>query len=310
MFAMGIKQKRAGWKVRLIRHQWCYVLAAPTLLYLLIFKYAPMWGIVLSFQDYNPFRGFWDSEWVGLAQFRNFFAYEDFWVLLRNTLAINLLNLLLFFPLPIVLSLMLNELRSGLLKRMTQSIVYLPHFLSWVVVVSFTYMLVSTDYGLINKGLVHLGREPESLLTNPDYFWLMLTAQSIWKEVGWGTIIFLAAIAGVDQQLYEAARIDGAKRLRQIWHITLPAIRGTIVILVILRMGSMLDVGFEHVLLMLNPLVQPVGEVFDTYVYKRGLLSGQFSYGTAVGLFKSVASLLLVVTANQLAKRFGHGGLY
>ncbi|WP_135556392.1 ABC transporter permease [Paenibacillus cymbidii] len=310
METMVAPRRRSRLLSRLLASRWCYVLAAPTVLYLLVFKYAPMWGIVLAFQEFNPYRGFADSPWVGLEHFRHFFAYRDFWPLLRNTLAINVLGLLLFFPLPIVLSLLLNEVRHALFKRVAQSIVYLPHFLSWVIVVSFTYMFLSTDIGLLNKWLVHSGREPVSMLTNPNTFWLLLTAQSVWKEVGWGTIIFLAAIAGVDQQLYEAARIDGARRMRQIWHITLPAIRGTIVILIILRMGSMLDVGFEHVLLMLNPLVQPVGEVFDTYVYKRGLLSGQFSYGTAVGLFKSVASLVLIVAANRLAKRFGHDGLY
>jgi putative aldouronate transport system permease protein len=275
-----------------------------------MFKYIPMLGIVIAFQDFNPFRGFFHSEWIGLANFNYFFSSPYFWILSRNTLGINLLNLLLFFPLPIILSLMLNEVRHEVFKRVTQSIIYLPHFLSWVIIVSFTYFFFSVDIGFINKWLISIGQEPIAILTNPNYFWLMLTAQNIWKDVGWGTIIFLAAIAGVDQQLYEAATIDGAKRLRQIWHITLPAIRSTIIILIILRLGNMLDVGFEQVLLMLNPLVLPVGEVFDTYVYNQGLLAGQFSYSTAVGIFKSVVGMVMIMSANWMAKRFGEGGLY
>ncbi|MNI60357.1 putative multiple-sugar transport system permease YteP [compost metagenome] len=186
----------------------------------------------------------------------------------------------------------------------------MPHFLSWVIVVSFTYFFLSVDFGLVNKVFAALGWDKISFMSDPNYFWGLLTAQSIWKEIGWGTIIFLAAIAGVDPQLYEAAYVDGAGRLRRIWHITLPAIRSTAVILLILRLGHMLDVGFEQVLLMQSPLVLPVAEVFDTYVYKRGVLSGELSYSIAVGLFKSVVGLLLVVSANQLAKRSGEEGLY
>ncbi|WP_281890518.1 sugar ABC transporter permease [Paenibacillus sp. YYML68] len=306
----SIKLKAGRLWALIVRYRWCYLLAAPTTFFFILFKYVPMWGIVLAFQDYNPFRGLLDSEWVGFEHFKVFFGYEDFWILMRNTLAISFLGLFLSFPLPILLALILNEVRQERFKRVAQSIVYLPHFLSWVVVVSFTYLFLSTDVGLLNKFLVYIGQEPVSILTNPNAFWLLLTGQNIWKEVGWGTIIFLAAIAGVDPQQYEAALLDGANRMRQIWHITLPAISGTIIILVILQMGSMLEVGFEQVLLMQNPLVQPVAEVFDTYVYKRGLLSGQFSYGIAVGVFKSVASLILIVSANQLAKRFGRQGLY
>jgi putative aldouronate transport system permease protein len=269
-----------------------------------------MWGLLLAFKDYNPFQGFWKSPWVGLEHFQVFFSKNDFWILFRNTIMISLLNLVFFFPLPIALSILLNEVRKEGFKRVIQSIVYLPHFMSWVVVASFTVLFFSVDIGMINKALVTLGFEPVAILTNPRYFWAMLTAQSIWKEVGWGTIIFLAAIAGIDQQLYEAAIVDGAGRWKQIWHITLPSISGTIVILLILRLGNMLDVGFEQILLMLNSLVLPVGDVFDTYTYKQGILSGQFSYSTAVGLFKSLIGLMLVFGADRLAKRLGHDGLY
>ena len=295
---------------RMKRHKYIYVLVLPGFLYFVLFKYAPLWGILLAFQDYNPFRGFWHSQWVGLQHFKEFFAYDDFWVLLRNTLMINLMNLAFFFPLPIVLAILFNEIRLEAFKRVMQSIVYLPHFMSWVVVASFTVLFFSVDIGVVNKLMVSLGQEPVSILTDPSYFWITLTAQSIWKETGWGTIIFLAAIAGIDQQLYEAAIVDGANRWKQIIHITLPSISGTIVILLILRMGTMLDVGFEQVLLMLNSLVMPVGDVFDTYTYRQGILSGQLSYSTAVGLFKSLVGLVLVIGADRLAKRMGHDGLY
>jgi putative aldouronate transport system permease protein len=286
------------------------MLVLPGFLYFVLFKYVPMWGLLLAFKDYNPFQGFWKSSWVGLEHFRVFFAKDDFWLLFRNTLMISLLNLVFFFPLPIALSILLNEVRKEGFKRVVQSIIYLPHFMSWVVVASFTFLFFSVDIGMINKILVALGHEPVTVLTNPHAFWLLLTAQSIWKEVGWGTIIFLAAIAGVDPQLYEAAYMDGAGRWKQIWHVTLPSIRGTIIILLILRMGSMLDVGFEQILLMQNSLVMPVADVFDTYTYRQGILSGQFSYSTAVGLFKSLIGLALVLGADRFAKRMGHEGLY
>ncbi|NOU64008.1 ABC transporter permease subunit [Paenibacillus sp. LMG 31461] len=292
------------------RYKYIYMLAFPAALYFLVFKYVPMWGILLAFQEYSPFRGFWQSEWVGFQHFANLFASNQFWNLFRNTLLINLFGLVFYFPLPIVLSVMLNEVGRESIKRVIQSIVYLPHFLSWVIVVSFTYFFLSVDFGLVNKVFAALGWDKISFMSDPNYFWGLLTAQSIWKEIGWGTIIFLAAIAGVDPQLYEASYVDGAGRLRRIWHITLPAIRSTAIILLILRLGHMLDVGFEQVLLMQSPLVLPVAEVFDTYVYKRGVLSGELSYSIAVGLFKSVVGLLLVVSANQLAKRSGEEGLY
>ncbi|OUS77209.1 protein lplB [Paenibacillus sp. MY03] len=303
------KRSSVLWK-RIIRYRWMYLMALPGFLFFLIMKYLPMWGILLAFQDYNPFKGFWESEWVGFENFKTFFTYGDFWPLLRNTLTISILNLIFFFPAPIVLALMLNEVRAEAFKRITQTIIYLPHFLSWVIVVSFTFLFFSFDIGFLNKALNFMGFAEISILSEPRYFYGLLVGQNVWKEVGWGTIIFLAAIAGVDQQLYEAATVDGAGRLRKIWHVTLPAIRSTIVILMILKLGDMLDVGFEQILLMLNPMVQNVGEVFDTYVYQQGILSGNFSYSIAVGLFKSVAGLILVVGGNYLAKKAGEDGLY
>lgn len=292
------------------KNKYLYLLALPGLLYFLVFKYLPMWGIVISFQNYSPYAGVLQSEWVGFDHFQRFFSNPDFWLLFRNTLAINMLNLLLYFPLPIVLALMLNELRVELYKRVLQSVLYLPHFLSWVIIFSLTFLMFSQSEGIINKMLVFFGQKPYPFLNDPDLFWGMLTAQAIWKESGWGTILFLAAIAGVDTQQYEAAKMDGAGRFRQMWHVTLPAMRSVIIILLILRLGDMMEVGFEQVLLMYNGAVSHVAEVFDTYVYRTGIQQGQFSYSTAVGLFKSAIGLVLVVAANKLAKKFGEEGIY
>ncbi len=292
------------------RNVYLWLLALPALLYFLIFKYVPMWGIIISFQNYSPYLGMMGSEWVGLEHFQRFFSNPDFFLLFRNTMAINLMSLIFFFPLPIVMSLMLNEIRVSWFKKTIQSIVYLPHFLSWVIVVGITFLLLSNSEGIFNKLLVAFGMSKINFLTNPDFFWVLLTLQSIWKEAGWGTILFLAAMANVDPQLYEASRMDGAGRFRQMWHVTLPAIRNVIFILLILRLGHMMDVGFEQVFLMMNGAVSEVADVFDTYVYRVGVLQGQFSYTTAVGLFKSVVGLILVVGSNYLAKKFGEDGVY
>jgi putative aldouronate transport system permease protein len=292
------------------RDRYLYLLAMPGLLYFLLFRYGPMWGVLISFQEYSPYLGLMNSPWVGFEHFERLFSGSDFWLLFRNTMAINILNLLFFFPLPIVMSLMLNEVRNEVYKRTVQSIVYLPHFLSWVIIVGITFLFFSKGEGVVNDFLVAIGAEKFDFLTNKDLFWVMLTLQSIWKDAGWGTIIFLAAIAGVDPQLYEAAKMDGAGRLKQMWHVTLPAIRSVIIILLILRIGHIMDVGFEQVFLMMNGAVSEVADVFDTYVYRLGVTQGQLSYSTAVGLFKSVVGLLLVVGANRLAKKFGEEGVY
>lgn len=287
-----------------------YALLVPGLLYFLVFKYVPLWGLVISFQDYNPFGGVLDSEWVGFKHFKALFTYPDFWEILRNTLLISFYNLIFFFPAPIILALLLNEIRKQYFKRFVQTVIYLPHFLSWVVVVGMTVLILGTQDGLVNQLLVKLGGERIPFLTTPEWFRGLIVAQSIWKECGWGTIIFLAALSSIDPGLYEAAVMDGAGRWRQMWHITLPAIRSTILILLILRLGSVLDVGFEHIFLMLNAPVYEVGDVIETYVYREGLIGGKFSFSTAVGLFKSVIGFIMVVSANWLVKRFGEEGVY
>nr|WP_245855710.1 sugar ABC transporter permease [Paenibacillus rigui] len=304
------ESKLSLFKRRLKKHKWFYLMLTPGLLYFLIYKYVPMWGVLIAFQDYQPFLGFFKSSWVGFKHFETFFSDETFWMLFRNTFVLAIYNILFFFPLPIIISLMLNEVRKEMFKRLIQTLIYIPHFVSWVVVVGISFLFFSKEGGIFNTMLVSLGKEPVNFLLSADWFRTIITSQVIWKETGWGTIIFLAALAGVDPQLYEAAKIDGAGRWRQMWHITLPAIRSTIVILLILRIGTFLDTGFEQIFLMVNPLNRQVGEVFDTFVYSTGISQGKFSYSTAVGMFKSMIGLILVVVANRLAKRFGEDGIY
>jgi putative aldouronate transport system permease protein len=294
----------------LIRDRWLYLMLFPGLVYFILFKYFPMWGVLISFQDYQPYLGFWKSEWVGLKHFIRLFNEPTFGLLFWNTVVLAMYNLLFFFPLPIIVALMLNEVRKEFFKRFVQTLIYIPHFFSWVVVVGVFYILFTVEGGAVNELIVKMGGEKINFLLSAEWFRSMIMTEIIWKETGWGTIIFLAALAGVDPGLYEAAKIDGAGRLRQLWHITLPAIRGTIIILLILRLGDFMDTGFEQIILMLNALNREVGEVFDTYVYTTGINQGQFSYSTAVGLFKSVIGLILVLGTNALAKKAGEEGIY
>jgi putative aldouronate transport system permease protein len=282
----------------------------PGLLFFVIFKYVPMGGLVIAFQEYDVFQGFLSSPWVGLANFERLLTDQDFVSLLRNTMILSGLNLFLFFPAPILFAVLLNEAGKVWFRKSVQTIVYMPHFLSWVVVVSITVLLFSTQDGGINNLLANLGYERVEVMTNPHYFRGLYLLQNIWKESGWNAIIFLAALAAVDPTLYESAVVDGAGRWRQVWHITLPALKSTIVILFILRLGQVMELGFEHILLLQNPVNMSVADVFDTYVYRNGVLQGDFSYSTTVGIFKSVIGLVLIVLANRLAKAFGQEGVY
>lgn len=296
--------KKKLWKAR-----YKYAFIFPGVLYFIIYKYIPLAGSIIAFQDYNPFNGFLQSEWVGFEHFQRIFDSPEVITVLINTLVLSFLQIVFIFPVPIVLALMLNEVRSAVFKRTVQSIMYLPHFLSWVVVIGIVTIFLRND-GLLNDALESaFGMERIDFLIRPELFKPLFILEIIWKEAGWGTIIFLAALAGVNLELYEAATVDGASRWRRIWHITLPAIRPTIVILLILRMGSVLDSGFEHIFLKLNPFVSDVAQVLDTYVYSRGLQQGDFSYATAVGLFKSVVGLILILAANKFAKKVSGEGV-
>ncbi|MCP1186308.1 sugar ABC transporter permease [Paenibacillus sp. 1781tsa1] len=303
-------RRESNWKRQIQRNKWLYVLVLPGFLYFVIFKYLPMWGIIIAFQDYQPFLGIRESNWVGLENFTNFFSNPDFFRLLRNTLVLALYDLIFFFPAPIIIALLLNEIRVAFFKRTIQTLVYVPHFVSMVIIASITYVFLTPQGGVLYDLIAWITGKPIDVLSSPGSFRPLIIVQMMWKEMGWGTIIFLAALAGVDTEQYEASIVDGAGRLRRMWHITLPAIRTTIVILLILRLGNFLDTGFEQIYLMTNSLNRDVADVFDTYVYTVGITQGAFSYSTAVGLFKSVVGIILVLGSNKLAKKFGHPGIY
>lgn len=305
------KDKRASeLNKRLWRNKWLYVMLLPGVLYFIIFKYFPMYGLIISFQDYKPYQGIFGSEWVGFKHFKRLFTEPEFLNILWNTIVLFGLNIFIYFPIPIILALMLNELRGNFFKRIFQTLVYLPHFMSWVIIVSISYVMVTMDGGIINELLSYFGFEKVNFLLSNGWFRPLYIIQVIWREAGWGTIIYLAAIAAVDPGLYEAARMDGAGRMRQVWHITLPTIRGVIITLFILKIGHVLDLGFEHVYLLLNSMNRQVGEIIDTYVYTAGLRQGQFSYSTAIGFFKSIIGLIMVVLVNRISKKMGEEGVY
>lgn len=278
----------------------------PGIIFVAIFSYIPMYGVVMAFQQYDIFNGILESPWVGFMHFRMFFEAPEFWNVMRNTIVISLLKLAITFPAPILLALMLNEVGSMGFKRLVQTVSYLPYFLSWVIVSGFVFSLLSVDNGTVNFVLERLNliQEPVNFLAVPEYFWSILVSVNVWKEIGFGSIVYLAAIAGVDPAMYEAASIDGASRFKQIFSITLPSISPVIIIFMILAIGNLLSAGFEDILLLAtNPILRPYSDVIDTYVYRVGILNARFSYATAVGLFKAVISVILLVTANKIARR-------
>lgn len=287
-----------------------YSMILPVVLYFVVFKYVPLLGSIIAFQDYNVFLGVTGSPFVGLKHFHNLFTYPEFYQVLRNTLLISLYQIVLGFPAPIVLALLLNEVRRSFFKRISQTILYLPHFLSWVIVGGMVINFLSPKTGLFNEVIRLLGGTPIFFMQEPDYFRSVVVLSGIWKEVGWGTIIYLAALTGINPELYESAEVDGAGRLRQVWSITLPALLPTIMVLLLLRIGNVLDLGVEQLYMLLNPLVLSVGEVFDTYIYRIGLVGMQYSYTTAIGLFKSVVGFFLLVGANQLSRRTTGNSIY
>ncbi len=306
------------WRKAFSQHYWLYILMIPGILYMLIFNYTPMAGLVMAFEDFSPYNGdtaiqaLFGSPFAGLKYFEKLFTGPDFWRLLRNTLAISLANLIFAFPAPIILALLLNELRCKWFKRFSQTLVYIPHFVSIVIVAALTYQLFSTTDGVAYHLLVQiLGKQnAPDIMSDPDLFAAMIVGQNLWKETGYGTIIYLAALSSVDTQLYEAAKIDGAGRWQLMWHVTLPAIRGTIILMLIMKVGSLLNTGYEQIFLMQNAMNRSVSDVFDTYIYTKGIVNGQYSLATAAGLFKSIVSMVMVIGANKIAKLFGESGLY
>ncbi|MDR6718838.1 putative aldouronate transport system permease protein [Paenibacillus sp. 2003] len=305
---LGARLGDAGrylWRYRIL-----YLLSLPGILYFFLFKYVPLFGSVIAFQNYNIFKGITGSDWVGLEHFQKMFSHYDFLRILNNTLLLGLYDLVIAFPVPILLAILLNEVRMIVFKRLLQTIVYMPHFLSWVVISGIFMGIFSMDAGVVNKALGFLGMQPVYFLGEDSYIRSILIGSGIWRDSGYGTIIFLAAIAGINPDLYEAAEVDGAGRLKQIWSITLPSLLPTIMILLLLHIGKFLDLGFERVFVFLNPLNLESGEILDTYIYKAGLLSQQYSYTTAIGLFKSVVGLMLILLGNFFSKKTTGESLY
>ena len=286
------------------RDKFLYMMIIPGLLFFIIFRYVPMYGITIAFKDYRISRGVFGSPWVGWKHFQRFFTSPDFTRVMINTVMLSLYKLLIGFPIPILFAILLNELRSIVFKRTVQTIAYLPHFISWVVIGNLVLILLSPKTGLISAMITSISGIRVNLLMDPRYFRGVLVASDIWKEMGWSAIVYLAALAGVDPTLYEAADIDGASRGRKMLSITLPSIVNVIVIMLILRVGRILDAGFEQVLIMSNALVNDVAEIIDTYVYKVGILQAEYSYSTAANLFKSVVGLGMVLMVNSLAKKW------
>lgn len=302
-------RRRVSLWTRIRNDRTMLLLMLPGVASLVIFFYIPIFGNVIAFQDYQPFIGFRDSPFVGLDNFTILLESPGFWDALRNTLVLSVFQLVLYFPAPIALALALNSLLSKRIKRLVQSIVYLPHFISWVLVIALFQQILG-GAGVLNSFLRQHGMGEVNILNNPELFKLIVTSQVIWKEMGWGTIIFLAALAAVNVSLYEAAAVDGAGRWRQMWHITLPGIRGIIILLLILRLGDVLSVGFEQLLLQRDAVGAQAAEVIDTFVYYNGVLGGDWSVSAAAGLAKGVVGAILIYAANKVAHRFGEAGVY
>lgn len=298
---------------RIKRNYQLYIIILPVVLYFLIFCYQPMYGLLIAFKDYVPTLGIWGSPWTsgnGFGHFIRFFNSYNFRTVILNTLGVSLYNLAVGFPLPILLALMLNEVGSLRFKKLVQTVTYAPYFISVVVLVGMLHAFLSPNTGLVNNVLRFIGGEAVNFMGEPGMFKTIYVVSGLWQNMGWNSIIFLAALAGVDTQLYEAAMIDGASRLRKIWHIDLPCILPTILIMFLMNVGSMMNVGFEKVFLMQNPLNMQTSDVISTFVYRTGLIGAQFSFATAIGLFNSVVNIVLLIVVNYVTKRLGETSLW
>lgn len=293
----------------LIKNRYIYIMLIPVVAYYIVIHYFPMYGLVIAFKDFSPMRGISDSPWVGFKHFEEFFGAYYFWRLLRNTVLISFYDILFGFPAPIILALLLNEVRHGLFKRLVQTISYLPHFISIVVVVGLVINFLAKD-GLINSLIVTLGGDPILFMQRPEWFRTIFVGSNIWQSIGWGSIIYLAALSNIDPSLYEAAEVDGARRWAKLWHITLPGIVPIISIMLILRVGDMMTIGFEKIILMYNPLTYETADVISTFVYRKGLLEMSYSYSTAIGLFNAVISFILLIVVNRSSRRLSGSSLW
>ena len=301
------KSKRKITLKKVYEQRYLFLIAIPLLVWCIIFKYIPLWGWTMGFQDYKPWLSFTQQRWVGFQYINELFADPRFYLVMRNTIVMSFLGLLCGFTFPIIFALLLNELRSVLFKRTVQTISYLPHFVSWTIAASIITNMLSADGGIVNEILknLHLIKEPIEFFAKGQLFWGISAFSDIWKETGWSSIIFLAAITGIDPSLYEAATVDGAGRFRKMWHITLPGIKSTILVMFIMATGGILNVGIDKSMLLGNSVISDYSDVLDYYVLKIGIGSGRFAFGTAIGVFKSLIGLILVFSTNALAKKLG-----
>ncbi|MFK7692042.1 ABC transporter permease [Paenibacillus sp. HJGM_3] len=304
-------KKRSAWGLLtdIRKNKLLYVMLLPVLLFYVIFHYVPMYGAIIAFKDFSPRLGIWGSDWAGFEHFETFFTGAYFWRTIKNTILISLYELLFGFPAPIILALLLNEVRNSMFKRTVQTVTYLPHFISLVVICGIIKDFTVSD-GVINDIIAFFGGERVTLLLEPEWFRTIYVSSGIWQHIGWGTIIFLAALSGIDQEQYEAARMDGAGRWKQMLHITLPGLMPTIVILLILNVGRMMNVGFEKIILLYNPGTYSTADVISSYVYRVGLQDFNYSFSSAVGLFNSVINFVLVVFSNWLSRRLNDTSLW
>lgn len=296
-----------------LRRDWrLYVMLVLPLGIYVLFRYVPMYGVLIAFQNYNLFKGIRGSEFVGWSNFQFVFGMRDFGIALRNTILLNFLDLIIGFPVPIALAIMLNEIRSSIIKRISQTLLYLPHFLSWVIIGGMVLQIFAPTTGIVNATLLRLGWIKSNIpfLTDGGYWRATYVGVGVWQSMGWGTILYLAAITGINMELFEAARIDGANKLQQIWHVTLPGIRSTIVVLLILHVGQMLNIGFDRPFIIGNTMVQDACDVISTFVYRAGIRNAQFARATAIGLFQSVVGLIMISTANIISRRLGDEGIW
>jgi putative aldouronate transport system permease protein len=300
-------KRRSTWR-KIIEQRFLFLMSVPFVIWLIIFHYIPIWGWTMAFQKYKPGKSFSEQTWVGFDNFVTLFHEPHFYLVLRNTLAMSFLSLIVGYTVPILFAILLNEVRVMSIKRTMQTISYLPHFVSWVIVAGLVTKMLSTDGGIINQLLLtlHVIDKPIQFMAQGKWFWGIVTVSDMWKETGWNSIIYLAAISGIDPELYEAATMDGAGRFRRIWHITLPGIRQTIMVMMILSIGWLMSIGFEKQFLLGNPIVKDYSEVLDLYVLNYGINLGRFSYGTAVGMFNSLVSIILLLSANRIFKRWSN----
>ncbi|MCU6792229.1 ABC transporter permease subunit [Paenibacillus sp. WQ 127069] len=288
----------------ILKYKFLYALMLPGIVWYIMYRYLPMFGLIIAFKEYNFALGIWDSPWVGMKYFNYLFSSSEFYTVLQNTVVINMYNLIFGFPAPIILALLLNEFKNMFFKRTIQTVIYFPHFLSWVVFGGIIIQFLSPNEGFVNQIIKYFGGDPIFFLTQSQYFRSILVVTNILKEAGWGTIIYLAALAGVEQEQYEAATVDGANRWQKLIHITLPGITNVIIIMLILKVGYLLDVGFEQIFIMYNPAVYDVSDVLSTYIYRVGIQDLRFSLTTALGLFQAVIGFILIYGVNSIAKKY------